>query len=262
MDDLRACKERKKHQQLRILTIDIGNTAVKGSVFDNGRQLDSMLLESRDAAALLPLAGRHRPDGAICCCVGQDADEFVSDLGDALGMEVMKLTHITPLPIAIDYATPQTLGLDRIAAAAGASLIAQEALVVDAGTAITLDIVSGDAFAGGNISPGLRLRFRSLNRFTSRLPLVSPAGDVPAFGYDTQTAIRSGVVNGIVAEIADAYRAASAGRPGLRLLLTGGDAAFLAPLLQRKGIRVEMAGSLVGLGLERIFLYARNYKKS
>ena len=103
----------------------------------------------------------------------------------------MRLSHETPLPIGVEYATPSTLGLDRIAAAAGASLVAEEALVVDAGTAVTLDIVSAIVSSEG-ISPRMRLRFRSLNRFTSRLPLVSATGDIPTFGYDTETAIRAG----------------------------------------------------------------------
>lgn len=242
---------------MRVLTIDIGNTAVKGSVFEKGELLDSVLLETRVAAGLAELAAMYKPGGAICCCVGQDADEFIKDCGRLLGMNVESLTHDTPLPIRVEYATPRTLGLDRIAAAAGAALVADNALVVDAGTAITLDIVSDNTFLGGNISPGLRLRFHSLNRFTSCLPLVSPAGDVPAFGYDTQTAIRSGVVNGIVAEIKSAYESASSRYPGLRLLLAGGDAGYLSPLLEMKGLRPERASGLVGRGLERIFLFNR-----
>lgn len=245
---------------MRILTIDIGNTAVKGSVFEEGELLESLLLESRDAAALVPLAKRYGAEGAICCCVGQDADEFIGDLGRLLGMEVMRLTHRTPLPVAVDYASPQTLGLDRVAAAAGASLETEAAMVVDAGTAVTIDIVTGNTFRGGNISPGLRLRFRSLNRFTSRLPLVSPSGDIPPFGYDTETAIRSGVVNGMVAEIVSAYRSAQLRYPGLLLLLTGGDADFLAPLISRNGVEPTVAHSLVGRGLERIYRNANKTK--
>ncbi len=255
MDGISAGEKRKKELILRILTIDIGNTAVKGSVFEDGKLLESILLETRDAEAIGILARRHSPDGAICCCVGQDADDFVAEMETETGLEVMQLTHDTPLPIDVKYATPGTLGLDRIAAAAGASLIADNAIVVDAGTAITLDIVCGNTFSGGNISPGMRLRFRSLNHYTSRLPLVPPAGSLPSFGYDTETAIRSGVVNGIVAEIASAWRAACAEYPGMHLLLTGGDADFLAPLLREKGVELRQVSSLVGLGLERIFRY-------
>ncbi len=243
---------------MRILTIDIGNTAVKGSIFEDGRLLDSVLLETRDASGLRRLVESYAPAGIICCCVGQDADEFVEDCERLYGLHVMQLTHNTPLPISVEYATPLTLGLDRIAAAAGATMVAQRALVVDAGTAITLDIISDNTFHGGNISPGLRLRFRSLNHYTSRLPLVSPHGDIPSFGYDTETAIRSGVVNGIIAEIATEYEIAKRKYQGLRLLLTGGDADYLAPLLRQRGVNPEQVGWLVGRGLERIFLLNNN----
>lgn len=241
---------------MRVLTIDIGNTAVKGSIFENGVLLDSMLLETRDAEALSPLCRLHKPDGAICCCVGQDAHLFVERLEKKLRLPVMQLNHDTPLPIKVEYGTPGTLGLDRIAAAAGAGSGGKGALIVDAGTAVTLDIVANDTFLGGNISPGLRLRFRSLNHYTSRLPLVSPTGDIPSFGYDTATAIRAGVVNGILSEIKSAYQAALSKFSDIRLLLTGGDADFLAPMLRERGIEPEVSHSLVGQGLERIFLYA------
>lgn len=229
---------------------------MKGSIFEKGKMLDSVLLEVRDATRLKPLVERYEPEGAICCCVGQDEGDFVVAAEKLLGMSVMRLTHATPLPIGVEYTTPHTLGLDRVAAAAGAALEAEEALVVDAGTALTLDIVAHDRFLGGNISPGMRLRFRSLNKFTSRLPLVSPVGEVPEFGHDTQTAIRAGVVNGIVAEIIAAYRSATAQFPSLRLLLTGGDADYLAPLIREHGVNPETEHSLVGRGLERIYIHA------
>ncbi len=243
---------------MRVLTIDIGNTAVKGSVFEDGAFLESMLAETPDSDTFYPFIEKYRPDGAICCSVGRDVTEFLRGIERWLERPVMQLSHETPLPIGVEYASRSTLGLDRIAAAAGASLVAKEALVVDAGTAVTLDIVASNKFLGGNISPGLRLRFRSLNKFTSRLPLVSPSGDVPAFGYDTETAIRSGVVNGIVSEIISAFRSAKRDYPSMRLLLTGGDADFLAPLIRQHGEEPEIAHSLVGKGLERIYYNAIN----
>lgn len=240
---------------MRLLTIDIGNTAVKGSVFDDETLLGSALAEGRKAEALLPLVAELNPQAAICCSVGNDADEFIGDLKRETGIEVMALDQTTPLPIAIEYGTPGTLGLDRVAAAVGASLMAESALVVDAGTAMTLDVVAENAFKGGNISPGLRLRFRSLNCFTSRLPLVKPAGDLPEFGYDTETALRSGVVNGIVDEIENTFHRGDAVYRGLRLLLTGGDADYLSPLLLKRGLQPEIIHSLVGRGLCEIYKY-------
>lgn len=239
---------------MKVLTVDIGNTCIKGSVFEDSKLLDSCLLETREAKLLMPIIEKYSPDGAISCCVGGNADEFVDELETLYGKPVMRFNHKSKLPIKVNYKTFNTLGLDRIAAAVGAVADCKDALVVDAGTAVTLDLVSGGEFRGGNISPGLRLRLRSLNKFTSRLPLVNPNGDTPRLGYDTATAIRSGVVNGIVSEICSTYSDASENLPDLALLLTGGDADFFAPLLEQKGLHPQIDHSLVGRGLEEIFL--------
>lgn len=238
---------------MKILTVDIGNTCIKGSIFENSELIDSCLLEERDAKLLKPIICRYQPEGAISCCVGGNDDEFVKELEAVYGKPVMRFSHKCELPIKVNYRTFDTLGLDRIAAAVGAVANCKDALVVDAGTAVTLDLVAGGEFRGGNISPGLRLRLRSLNKFTSRLPLVNPNGDTPRLGYDTATAIRSGVVNGIVSEICSTYKDATEKMPNLALLLTGGDADFFAPLLEQKGLHPQIDHSLVGRGLEEIF---------
>lgn len=240
---------------MRVLTVDIGNTAIKGSIFEDGRFLGSALAENRTVQELRPLIDEYSPQGAICCSVGNDAETFVADLETTTGLRVMTLTHDTALPIGVEYGTPATLGLDRVAAAVGAVMITHDALVVDAGTAMTLDIVADGAFRGGNISPGLRLRFRSLNNFTSRLPLVTPADDFPDFGADTETAIRAGVTMGILDEIENTYRRAKARYPKLRIILTGGDAPFLETFLEADGLRPVTVPSLVGRGLEEIYKY-------
>lgn len=240
---------------MRILTIDFGNTTTKASVFIDGELQGSTLLEVRRAELLIPFIEEYSPEGAISCCVGRNADEFVDDLSAILGFEVDRLDYSTPLPIAVDYRTPKTLGLDRVAAVVGATCETGTALVVDAGTCITLDLVRDNRFMGGNISPGLRLRFRSLNHYTSRLPLVPLEGDIPSFGYDTETAIRSGVINGVLSDIIYAWKEAEALCPGIEVLLTGGDAKLLYPMLQKRGVGVRLAPTLVGRGLERIYLF-------
>lgn len=239
---------------MKVLTVDIGNTCIKGSIFEGSSLLDSLLLEVRDANLLRPVIEQYAPEGAISCCVGGDSDEFVKELEVIFGKPIMKFTHSSRLPIKVNYRTFDTLGLDRIAAAVGAVADCRDALVVDAGTAVTLDLVTDGEFRGGNISPGLRLRLRSLNHFTSRLPLVNPNGDTPRLGYDTSTAIRSGVVNGIVSEIVSTYSDVSEGCRNLSLILTGGDADFFAPLLEKKGLDPLVDHSLVGRGLEHIYL--------
>lgn len=243
----------------KILTVDIGNTAVKGSVFNDAGLIESLVIPGRDPEGLLSLIGRNDLEGAIYCSVGSDDRGFAEVLRGSLDVPVMELTHSTPLPIDIRYDTPDTLGLDRVAGAVGAASLGGNVMTVDAGTAVTIDLVSGRRFLGGNISPGLRLRFRSLHEFTSRLPSVGPDGEIPLFGHDTHTAIRAGVVNGLEAEIAAAYASASKRYPDLMLLLTGGDADFMATLPSIRAIdRCRVDHQVVGRGLVSIFEY--NYK--
>lgn len=243
---------------MRVLTVDIGNTAVKGSVFEDGNYLASTLLEVHDATLMLPFIEKYTPEGGIVCAVSPEAPQFAAELERVSGLKLMILNHETPLPIGVDYGTPGTLGLDRIAAAAGAVRQCGSALVVDAGTAITLDLVANGRFLGGNISPGLRLRFRSLNAFTSSLPQVALEGELPQFGFDTATAIRSGVVRGVISDILFAYEEAKKVIPSPALLLTGGDAQYLRPLLEESGGEPTVVPSLVGLGLESIYLYNKD----
>ncbi|MCL4105823.1 UNVERIFIED_CONTAM: hypothetical protein GTU68_012461 [Idotea baltica] len=126
--------------------------------------------------------------------------------------------------------------MDRICACIGGrSRTAQgRLLVIDAGTAITYDYLDAEnRYQGGGIAPGIRLRFRSLNDYTASLPLVETLGDTPLVGYNTETSIRSGVVNGMVAEVAgvvEAYRQL-APEP-LTVYLTGGDGVFLGNRLK------------------------------
>lgn len=239
-----------------ILTVDIGNTAVKAALFRDGHPVRSVVGREVGFKDVAGLFGSADVQGICCCCVGCDREGIADKLED-LGVPVLRLTSETPLPIEVDY-DRSTLGVDRVAAAVGVSTPDTPVLIVDAGTAVTLDLVAGGRFLGGNISPGLRLRFRSLNAFTSRLPLVSPEGKVAGFGHDTRTAIRSGVVNGLIAEITSAYNSVKNGYENLKLVLTGGDASLIGPMLEECGIPFAADSEAVGRGLVRIYNYNNN----
>ena len=168
------------------------------------------------------------------------------------------LTPNVDLPVRVEYATRGSLGNDRVAAALGASVLipGEAALVVDAGTAVTIDLVDCEGnFLGGNIAPGMRLRFKSLSYETSQLPMVDENGDMPEFGCDTMSAIRCGVVGGMVSEIADAFRRASELYGCSRIVITGSDGNVLAPLLEKRGLPVLMDPDLVGRGLLSFYEY-------
>jgi type III pantothenate kinase len=142
----------------------------------------------------------------------------------------------TPVPVINCYQTPETLGNDRLASAVAGhqAFPRSNVLVINAGTCITYDFINSvGEYLGGSISPGMEMRFRALNTFTGKLPLVTyKKGVIPLAGKDTATSVRSGVINGIAAEmenIAGRYRKEY---PGLKLILSGGDLDYFAGRLK------------------------------
>ena len=112
---------------------------------------------------------------------------------ERLPFNIIELSHETPVPVTNLYKTPQTLGMDRLAAVVAANWLkpGHDVLVIDA----------DGAYHGGNISPGMRMRFKALNIFTDKLPKVSAKGEVPMYGQSTETAIRAGVIRGMEFEM-------------------------------------------------------------
>lgn len=163
--------------------------------------------------------------------------------------QFIELDHTTRLPIANLYETPETLGKDRLAAAIGANELFpdQNILVIDAGTAITYDLVSANnQYLGGNISPGLQMRFKALNEFTGKLPLVESSNYYSEIGKNTTEAIRAGVQNGILFEIERTIELFANNYPDLRVILTGGDSVFIDQLLN-EDVLVHLNLTLIGL---------------
>ncbi|MBQ9076235.1 MAG: type III pantothenate kinase [Muribaculaceae bacterium] len=185
------------------LTIDQGNSAAKLVLWQGSSIVHECNFEHLDGSHIFDLASRFPVDAAIYCSVAGDGNEIVTALKQVC-RQVMTLSHDTPVPVRIGYATPRTLGKDRIAAAVGAwSMYSGRTIfVVDMGTAVTYDVVTADGcFLGGNIAPGALMRLDALNHFTARLPRVAIEGDTPLWGVDTETAMRSGAIYGIAAEV-------------------------------------------------------------
>ncbi|WP_026880442.1 type III pantothenate kinase [Hymenobacter norwichensis] len=242
---------------MRTLALDIGNTAVKYGCFENDELLEMDSVGTPEQ--LQGVVRQLKPQHAIVASVIVSAEAWLAVLHNVPGLVLEFKAAITPLPIQNTYATPHTLGADRLAAAVGAAWQRpnQDTLIVDAGTAIKCDLVEGGhTFRGGSIAPGLRLRFQALHTFTGRLPLVELPTDleaaVPLTGDSTQTAIESGVLNGAAAEVnglIDRYREQF---PELGVVLAGGDAAFFQPRLKGAIFAIP---ELVLLGLHRILAY-------
>ncbi len=183
--------------------------------------------------------------------------EVENDLMDALQKAgpLTMLTHETPIPIRNRYQTPETLGKDRLAAAVGARALfpGGNVLSIDAGTCITYDFVtaSGD-YLGGGISPGIRMRFRAMNTFTDKLPLIEPDDFERTIGRTTRESLLSGVINGVIQEIRGITGLYISEFGEIRVVLTGGDQEFLHNKLK---INIFAAPNLVLLGLNEILDY-------
>ena len=232
------------------LVLDLGNSYGKIAVCEGVNVLESAVYERITGREISYFHTRYKGmKGVIISSVVNDSREMIDYLG-SLFPTCIELDHHTPLPLVNCYRTPETLGYDRIAAAVGAYTIypGKNVLVIDAGTAITYDIVtSGGEYLGGNISPGLGIRFKSLNKYTNRLPLLEPPEDKPRLiGDSTKEAIEAGIVHGTVFEMDGLIDAISQNHPKLQVVLTGGDAKYFEGKL-KSSIFVDLNLNLIGL---------------
>lgn len=217
-----------------ILTVDQGNSSTKIKVFSGSEGVEyACVVKVPDIDLFESLTHKYNVDCAAWSSVAHVDTRLVESLRLLLPSGLLLLTPDTDVPLEVEYASPHSLGADRVAAACGAAALYphRSILIADAGTAITLDFVNENRFLGGNISAGVSLRLKALHEFTDALPLVSAIGDLPAYGIDTETALRCGAVRGAAAEINAAFALAKQCDKDALLLLTGGDADLLKPLL-------------------------------
>jgi type III pantothenate kinase len=149
------------------------------------------------------------------------------------GETMLRLRHDMNLGIGIHYPKPESIGADRLAnAVALAHLHGAPGIVIDFGTAVTFDIVDASpAYIGGVIAPGLRLMTDYLHERTALLPQVQLKEPLAAIGKSTEQAILSGAAlgyRGMVRGILEALRREMGAPDRLRVVATGGDAAWIA----------------------------------
>ena len=233
------------------LIIDIGNNSAKFFLF-KGEQIILHTRKNNSSFEIMDEWSRlYDIEKAIVSSVIEEGPELSSAISK-LQCPVVRFNNIMQLPLEINYRTPDTLGSDRVAAAVGAwnEAPGRNILVIDAGTAITVDFISKDGkYNGGNIAPGIKMRLRALHEFTNRLPIVDKEGEIPSIGYDTETAIRSGVINGICHEIDGYINEFKQKFCDVLVFLTGGDE---KPLKNRIKNCIFADKYLVAKGLNRI----------
>ena len=236
------------------LCIDQGNSSTKIAVFDQNKLIDQFTYEFFELNALLNVLEKYDLQACILSSVRSENVELIRELENTFSTFI-QLSNKTLIPIENLYKTPETLGKDRLAAVIGAAYLKPETdiLVVDAGTAITYDFIdSKNKYHGGNIAPGINLRLRSLHEFTQKLPLVAAQAETPFLGIDTNSAILSGAIYGIVFEIDGYINTLKIKYPKLSIFLTGGSTFYFDNKL-KSTIFVEK--NLVLIGLNRILQY-------
>jgi type III pantothenate kinase len=234
------------------LVIDIGNSRTKIAVFNHNYLTNDYSFAVFNEKELEKILEEYSGiDKAIISSVGGDPGDMYKMISGKIRNTIM-LDENTPLPINNQYKSKNTLGKDRLAAVVGAnfSYPGNDILVIDTGTAITYDFIDRyNNYSGGNISPGMAIRYKALHTFTGRLPLLSKQEVFPELGIDTNSAIISGVQTGIINEIEGYITHYLSIYNNIIIILTGGDANFFDKKLKNT-IFVNL--NLVNIGLNCI----------
>lgn len=239
------------------LTIDIGNTFVKAALFSKGAIIESRAATINELDPFIENTLYDFPvKHIILSSVINHTDQLIANL--ASNYKFIYLDHYTRLPFVNNYSTPETLGKDRLAAVAGASAVFPDknVLVIDAGTCIKYDFINAQKeYFGGAISPGITMRYKALNHFTQKLPLLSPLSEMPELTGDTTAAsIHSGVQIGVLGEVKENIHLYMEKFKNISVILTGGDMKYFKPVMSGKN-NIFADSLLIHKGLNHILAY-------
>ncbi len=215
--------------------IDVGNTLCKFAIFDGHTLVEKQSCEKQDAMFHSKQLVKSYPKLTHCIlsCVGDLSKEMLALLKQSFLVHV--LSHKSVIPFINQYKTPITLGVDRIAliSCAATKFPEQNVLVIDAGSAITYDFLTAhNQYLGGAIAPGIAMRYKSLHTFTENLPLLEKKSVFSVIGDSTESAMHSGVIQGVVFEIDGVINQYKEQYTEITIILTGGDAHFLRDRLK------------------------------
>jgi type III pantothenate kinase len=237
------------------LCIDIGNTNAKAGFFEKDTLLE-VKSNLSDRSILKLLKGEEKPDHVLISSVRKGIGRIIQYSNKIT--DTLVLSYKTPLPFKSLYHTPETLGLDRMAAVAGSNILhpKQNCLVVDIGTCITYDLIDeSGTYHGGGISPGIEMRLKAMHKFTSKLPIVTFNGSTELIGKTTKQCMLSGVANGTIAEMEGILYRYKQFFEDLTIIFCGGGAKFFETKIKEHIFAVP---NLVLIGLNRILRYNLN----
>ena len=216
------------------LTVDIGNTRVKAAVFEGNKLVELFVFDKKKIVSeIKKVVKKYSILDGIISNVASFSEKKMLKLQKNVNFQVV--SDSSKIPFTNLYKTPKTLGVDRIALVAGAvkQFPNKNVLIIDAGTCITFDFVNSKSeYLGGAISPGIKMRFRALNKFTANLPLIEILELNDFIGKNTEESIISGVLNGVKNEINGVIEDYEQKYLHLTVVLTGGDTNFLSKQLK------------------------------
>jgi type III pantothenate kinase len=216
------------------LCLDFGNTRLKWAFFLEGQISQVGVFSDNNLDELNYCLTTLKPERSILSSVVNHLPAIEELLKSKT--QFHKLDHYSRIPVSTPVGKPETIGADRLALVVAAAhyFPDQNNLVIGLGSAITYNYINKfNQFIGGSISPGMEMRFKSLQAFTARLPLVKPHWNFPLVGYDTKTNIQSGVQFGIAKEIDGVIEAYEERYEPLNVLMTGGDAHYFMPFIKK-----------------------------
>lgn len=245
------------------LCIDQGNSRTKVALMtDEGKMINHFIYKQFSSTDVERLFDLYDITDSIISSVVNIEAAIVNTL-HRRSQHFVLFDHLTPVPIVNGYDSPQTLGQDRLAAAVGAKSLCpdENLLIIDAGSAITYDFVTDRGeYMGGNIAPGIKMRFTILQRMTKKLPLVETEENelIPLFGKNTRDAIAAGVIRGIAYEVKGYMRTLHEKMDHFQTFLTGGNAPYIlnnvrTSRTEKREIHYEK--NLVLIGLNTILIH-------
>jgi type III pantothenate kinase len=228
-----------------LIAIDIGNTRIKTGVLQNNLLTGFFSFTGMDE--VLPFIKNNKDYNFAISSVVPDKTKIISE-------EINKISGKTPFIISgkiktnlkVDYATPETLGTDRLCSAEGAFYLFKSSknysnyskdtfiISLDLGTASTINIIEYPGnFIGGLISPGIKMMFESLKQRTAQLPHLDASHFISTVGNDTNSSIASGVITSAVGMIEKTINDLKKEKLAKKVFvyLTGGSAESILPYL-------------------------------
>lgn len=238
--------------QKKVLVLDAGNSLIKVAVFYLNEIVEIHRFKNDDLLEIKKFYSlQNNPETIISSVLSKNK---TLEIAEICGKHIL-VDQKTPIPINIEYETPQTLGIDRICniVALSKHIPEKRAVSIDIGTCVKFDMINEKAtYLGGSISPGIHLRYKSLNDYTANLPLLNNTDPIGLIGRSTKESIHSGVMNGIQAEIIEMIRRYEKEYEDLTFFMTGGDMHFF-DIPRKNNIFVDE--NLTLKGLYQIYLF-------